>query len=137
MNITAINERLPIIIPALAKSRKREVDRVVDVFGLMGGKELANYQFFCDRQSCDQWGLEELVYMVHHSNKFYGMPICMGGGIMRRKDERRGGFGGEATFEASGLIKLRRKCIDRARKCSRLAPQLQVGLGRIAMRMIL
>ncbi|GMH79370.1 hypothetical protein TL16_g08122 [Triparma laevis f. inornata] len=63
MNMTAINEGLPTIIPFI-NDENDSVTGVIDVFSALGGAELSKYEFFCNGQNCDQCHPNDMGYSV-------------------------------------------------------------------------
>ena len=52
MSQSVINKEFPVILRELAKSNKY-ITNYIDVFSALGGDTLANYEYFCNSQSCD------------------------------------------------------------------------------------
>mmetsp|Transcript_27611 Transcript_27611/g.55196 ORF Transcript_27611/g.55196 Transcript_27611/m.55196 type:complete len:224 (-) Transcript_27611:29-700(-) len=63
MDQEIINERLPVLLPAIAASNTN-VTGVVDVFSAMGGADLSKYELFCNLQSCDECHPNDMGYSL-------------------------------------------------------------------------
>ena len=61
MDQQVINERFPELIREIA-ANSSVVTGIVDIFTVMGGADLANYELFCDLQSCDKCHPTDLGY---------------------------------------------------------------------------
>ena len=78
MNQTTINERFPDLIPQIGKDLGLPDDHVIDIFNPLGGKELSEWQFFCDGQSCDDCHPNDAGYSMLASEiykKLFLRPI--------------------------------------------------------------
>ena len=53
MDQHVVNEVLPEVIPEIAKEAGLSETHVIDIFNVLGGKDLKQWQFFCDSQRCD------------------------------------------------------------------------------------
>ena len=49
MNQTVINSVFPSLIPRIAKELELPGDRVIDIMGAMGGRDLGGWEYFCDQ----------------------------------------------------------------------------------------
>ena len=70
VNKTVVNEIFPALIPKLAADCGVKEDHIVNLFELMGGKELTKYELFCSGQWCG-YMKPNFVGMVYAASQVY------------------------------------------------------------------
>lgn len=71
MDSHVINEIFPTLIPQIAEEAGLDSNKVIDVFSKMGGKDLEQWELFCDDQRCDACHPNDAGY-AYMAAKIYG-----------------------------------------------------------------